>query len=85
MNTFYFNTGVNPKNVTNFPYEYHKNNGHLIKNGTLQIPFDCKAPKTAQLMWLCDNPNLDESKSKNVKVYPVFNTTMLSKYAYFII
>lgn len=83
MNTFYFNTGVNPYNVINFPFEYHKKVGNVIKGGTLQCPFDCDAPENAQLMYLCDNPDLPESKNPNILVVPVFNTSMISKYAYF--
>jgi hypothetical protein len=82
MNTFYFNTGVRPETVHDFPYEYHKEQGHIIR-GTLAIPFDCEAPKDATLMFLCDNPNLPESTLKNVAVFPVSNTSMASKYAYF--
>ena len=82
MKTFYFNTGVRPENVPNFPYNYHKEKGHKIM-GTLCIPFDCEAPDNAALMFLCDNPELPESKFDNVSVYPVFNTSMVSKYVYF--
>ena len=84
MSTFYFNTGVNPYKVSNFPYEYHRKNNHVI-NGTLLIPFDCDAPKNAQLMYLCDNSELESSKCDNIIVREVFNTTMCSKYAYFMV
>jgi len=85
MNTFYFNTGVRPETVHNpsFPYEYHKKVGNVIRGGVLQCPFDCDAPEDAQLMFLCDNPELPESKAENVIVREVFNTSMISKYAYF--
>lgn len=82
MNTFYFNTGVRPETVSNFPYDYHRKQGHKIR-GTLLIPFDCEAPKNDTLMFLCDNPNLKEASLDNVTAYPVSNTTMLSKCAYF--
>ena len=84
MNTFYFNTGVRPHTIHNpeFPYDYHKKQGHIIRN-TLLIPFDCEAPKNATLLFLCDNPNLPNSQQENVLVAPVSNTTMHSKYAYF--
>lgn len=84
MNTFYFNTGVKPETVFNpsFPYEYHRKKGNIIRN-TLLIPFDCDAPKNAKFIMSCDNPNLSEIKSKNVIVREMFNTNMLSKYAYF--
>jgi len=85
MNTFYFNTGVNPTTIHNpeFPYEYHKKVGNVIKGGVLQIPFDCNAPKNAKLMFLCSDPELDEGKQSNVLIVEVFNTSMCSKYAYF--
>jgi hypothetical protein len=86
MNTFNFNTGVNAYRVIDFPFEYHKKVGNVIQsNGTLVIPFDCDAPQNATLMFLCDNPDLPESKNPNILVVPVFNTSMCSKYAYFII
>jgi hypothetical protein len=83
MNTFYFNTGVRPETVHNpeFPYEYHRKKGHVIR-GTLLIPFDCDAPADSTLIYMCDNPDLPESKNPNVKVCEVFNSTMCSKYAY---
>lgn len=82
MNKFYFNTGVNPYNVINFPFEYHKKVGDVIKGGTLQCPFECDAPKNSSLMFLCGNPDLAEGKAENVKVVEVFNTSLASKYAY---
>lgn len=52
------------------------------------IPFDCELPaehskEKLTLMFLCDNPELSESRRKNVLVLPVHNTRMISKYAYF--
>jgi hypothetical protein len=86
MNTFYFNTGVNAYNVTNFPYEYHKKVGNIIRsNGTLVIPMECDAPKNATFMFGCDKPDLPESKSNNVLVTPILNSNMCSKYAYFML
>ena len=84
MTTFYFNTGVNPHNVHNpeFSYDYHRKVGNVIKGGVLQLPFDCDAPANARLLFLCDNPNLPESKIDGVIVREVSNTTILSKYAY---
>ncbi|MDA3779891.1 MAG: hypothetical protein PF487_06685 [Bacteroidales bacterium] len=88
MNRFYFNTGVKPNNsvnskyVSKFPFEYHKKIGNVIRGGVLQCPFDCDAPKNAKLMFLCNNPELDEGKAENVIVREVFNTSMSSKYAY---
>ena len=76
MNTFYFNTGVKQSynNLTN---------GQVWKNGVKQIPFDADAPKNASLLFLCDSPDLSESKLKDVIVKEVFNTSLVSKYAYF--
>jgi hypothetical protein len=84
MQTFYFDTGVKPENVHNpeFAYAYHKKAGNVIKNGTLQIPFDCDVEEGAALMFLCDNPSLPEASIPGVVVREVFNTTMASKYAY---
>ena len=80
MNTFYFNTGVKPENVSNFPYEYHKKVENVIK-GTLCIPFDCDAPVDATLMFMCGDKNLP--RTENVIVREVFNSSSPSKYAYF--
>ena len=77
MNTFYFNTGVRSENSSILM------KGQVWKDGVKQIPFDCDVPKNANLMFLCDNPKLDESKLSNVIVVEVFNTAILSKYAYF--
>jgi hypothetical protein len=82
MRTFYFNTGVKPQNISNFPYEYHKKVGNVIRDGVLQCPYDCDAPENATPMFLCSNPNLDESKYPDVIVREVFNTSMHSKYVY---
>ena len=86
MNTFYFNTGVRPETIHNpdFNYEYHAKlrPANIIKNGTLQIPFDCAAPQDAKVIFLCDIPTLPESQCPGVIVREVSNTTMISKYAY---
>ena len=83
MRTFYFDTGVQPHTVQNpkFAYDYHKQSGHVIRGGTLQIPFDCDAPENARLLFLCSNKDLPEGK--NALVCKVHNTTMASDYAYF--
>jgi len=84
MKTFYFDTGVRPENVRNpgFPYKHHQKAGNIIKNGTLQIPFDAEAPEGSTLMFMCDNPDLPEGKVAGVIVREVSNTSMLSKYTY---
>lgn len=91
MNKFYFNTGVRSENVINFPYDYHYKKGNVI-NGTLCIPFECDAPSNAKPILCCDNPNLPESsvnsfnnykgENRKVIVCEMFNTNMVSKYAY---
>jgi hypothetical protein len=82
MKTFYFNTGVRMstnsfKNPTDLWAEI-KGGGDLVR----VIPFDCQdVPEKAELMYLADTPNL--SHTPKVIVREVFNTTLLSKYAYF--
>lgn len=79
---FYFNTGVRPENVTNFPYEYHRKIGNVIR-GTLCIAFDCNdVPENASFMNGYDNPNLYDNVP-NVIVREVIGGNMVSKYAYF--
>lgn len=76
MKTFYFNTGV----TIVAPY------GNQVRRGGVnQIPFDVsdEVPDDAELMYLCDNPELPDSKRPRVMVVPVYNTDMISKYAYF--
>lgn len=81
MTTFYFNTGVRPETLTN-PRFKGPVKGQVVKDGTLQIPFDCDAPADAALLFLCDTPDLLESKCPGVIVREVSNTTMCSKFAY---
>lgn len=75
LNKFYFNTGVKPGTAPLYA-------DHVWRNGTMQIPFECEAPKDAELMFCCDNPNLSESKIPNIIVCKMFNTSILSEYAY---
>lgn len=77
MKTFYFNTGVK------FATLYGKQ--IISSNGVILIPFKVNenVPDNAELMFICDNPELPESKCKNVIVEPIFNTDIVSKYAYF--
>lgn len=84
MHTFYFNTGVRQGYVgpgSTKPVPLCK--GQVWRGGVKQIPFDADAPENAELLFLCDNPDLPESKLENVIVREVSNTTMCSKYAYF--
>lgn len=81
MQKFYFNTGVVPHKVPNFPYEYHKKQGDEIR-GTLLIPFYCEdVPAGAVFKFACDNPDLPEAKSMLVR--EIHNSNLISKFAYF--
>jgi hypothetical protein len=79
---FYFNTGVRPENVSNFPYEYHRKIGNAI-HGTLCIPFDCNdVPENAKFEFACDTPTLKDYV-QNYIVREIVGGNMISKYAYF--
>jgi len=78
LKTLFFDTGVRPEYVTNPPFVLRA--GQVIKNKTMQIPFDCDAPDNAEILFFCDNPSLAESKWCLVR--EIFNTVMLSKYVY---
>ena len=84
MNTFYFNTGVTPRTVHNpdFPYEYHKEMGNVIRDGVLLIPFECDAPKNSTLLFICEYPDLPESKLSDVIVREAFPKKAYPRYAY---
>ena len=74
MQTFYFNTGVKPWNT-------NAKDALFIKD-EMNIPFDCEdVPEGASFAFACDDPNL--YPESNYIVRHMFNTTMLSKYAYF--
>lgn len=81
MKTFYFDTGVTPKNRT----ELCK--GQVWKNGTMQIPFDVpdSVPSNALLLGLSNH--LDSFGYSDAKNYIIrveaSNTAMVSKYAFF--
>lgn len=80
MKTFYFNTGVKPSNVVNFPYDYHQRVGNKIM-GTLVIPFDCEdVPEGAKFAFACNNPEL---KGDNQICREIHNSNLVSKYAFF--
>ena len=79
MRTMYFDTGVTPHGHKP-PITLYKD--QVWRNGTKQIPFDVDAPENATLMFACDNPDLPESKIPNVIVREMFNTSMLSRFAY---
>jgi hypothetical protein len=82
LNRFYFNTGVRPYTITNFPFEYHKRVGNVIRK-TLLIPFECNAPENTAFMFACNNPEMPEAKQPNVIVREIFNSNLCSRYAYF--
>jgi cytochrome c-type biogenesis protein CcmE len=72
--TFYFNTGVTI---------VAPSKGQIRKGGTNQIPFECDdVPDGATFMYACDNPSLKQY-GQDVIVREMFNTTIVSKYAYF--
>ncbi len=79
MNRFYFDTGVL---YSNYPF---LSKGQVERGGTKQIPFDADAPPKSRLLFCCDIPDLPESNRSDVIVREIFNTTMVSKYAYFVI
>jgi hypothetical protein len=78
LNKFFFNTGVKPSSGAPLC-----KGQEWSSNGIKVIPFECDAPKDAHLMFCCDNPNLPESTCETIIVREMFNTTMVSKYAYF--
>jgi UDP:flavonoid glycosyltransferase YjiC (YdhE family) len=79
MKTFYFNTGVLSHNK---PLGLMK--GQMWKGGTMQIPFDCKdVPENAIFKHASDESEKD--LPDNWIRREMFNTTMVSKYAFFLI
>lgn len=76
MNTFYFNTGCHMGS------KIHLFKDHVWRGGTEQIPFDADAPDGSELLFLCDDPALPEGEDSSIIVREIFNTSMLSKYAY---
>lgn len=79
---FYFDTGVRPERVFDppFPYEYHRQKGHVIR-GTLLIPFDADdVPERAEFVCCCSNV---DQYADGFVVAEIYNTSMVSKYAVF--
>ena len=77
MKTFYFNTGVQSYMVI-LPLM----KGHIIKGGTMQIPFDCDdVPNKATFLYAQDTP--PEIQHPNIIFREMHNTAMVSKYAFF--
>lgn len=75
MKTFYFDTGVRE------PYLCNLLKGQVVKDGTMQIPFDVPdtVPDNASLQFLCS----DKKAGKGLLCVEVSNTIMGSKYAFF--
>lgn len=83
MKTFYFNTGVRPETVLNFPYEHHRKVGNVIR-GTLLIPFECdNVPDDATFMYACGKNDLPILGRADVICREIVGGNMCSKYAYF--
>lgn len=81
MKTFYFNTGV--KQGVN-PYLDITATARPKKDGgyVMHIPFECEdVPESATFVFACDNPNLENHPDKIVR--EIFNSKLISKYAYF--
>jgi hypothetical protein len=87
MKKFFFNTGVKPGIPLN---EIHRKNsiavplctGQVWLNGTKQIPFECEdVPDNAVFKFASDCPNADEG----FIVREIHNSSLISKYAHFII
>jgi hypothetical protein len=77
MGTFYFDTGVHPENTNGL------HGAQVWRNGTKQIPFECDAPEGSALVCMCNNPDMPMYRNApGVKVFPVRNTDMASRYAY---
>ena len=78
MKKFYFNTGVRPENGIGLYADQE------WINGVKQIPFYVKdIPDNAQFVFAADNPNLPEAKQDSFIVRKMYNTSMVSDYAYF--
>lgn len=84
METFYFNTGVR---VYVMEYadkgkpKYFAPTDKII-NGVRHIPFDCEdVPTNASFCFACDDENLYPEYGYIVR--EIFNTTLISKFAYF--
>jgi hypothetical protein len=83
LNKFYFNTGVRPtlrEGSEIISIKLFRD--QVWKGGTKQIPFECEAPEGSVLMFCCDIPDLPESKIDGVIVCEIFNSSIISKYAY---
>jgi len=79
MKTFYFDTGVK---FSSYPFLC---GNQVNRGGNKQIPYDVAddVPNNAELIFICDTPDLPEAKAEYVIVRPIFNSDIISKYAYF--
>lgn len=76
IRTFQFNTGVK---YSDYPF---LSKGQTVSGDAKVIPFNCEdVPQNAKFEFACDDPNLYEGSGYIVR--EMFNTSMLSKYAYF--
>ena len=74
--TFYFNTGVIPHMNS-----YLLDQGAIVKNNTLQIPFDCyEVPDNAIFKFACDS---DDLTADGLICRKIYNSKMASSFAYF--
>lgn len=77
METFYFNTGVNP-----YLYPPIAKFGQVNRGGTVQIPFDCEnVPENSTFLFACDDENA--SADENTICREIHNSGLISKYAFF--
>jgi len=81
LQKFYFDTGVQ-RYMHNPPIPLAEGQ-EWSSNDVKVIPFYCEnVPETAEFMYVCDTPELDKDNS-SVIVREIYNSTLLSKYAYF--
>lgn len=85
MRKFYFNTGIKPWNMSHKRITHNMEKGNIFINNELHIPFECDVEESAKVefMFACNNANHPESKSKNVLVKEIFNSNLVTKYAFF--
>jgi hypothetical protein len=69
IKTYWFNTGVLPQNCLDKSGKPILFGLEQWRNGTKQVPYKVINPPEENhiVMFLCDNPNLEESKLSNVK------------------
>lgn len=80
--TYYFNTGVRPETIQNFPYEYHRKKGNVIR-GTLQIPFECEDVPDKAIFRYAGAADCKLKDYPDVKGFKILSGNLLSEYAFF--